>query len=142
MGLHQAWKSLYVSVHIPTPYNKLQCKNLFSHGAGTVKLCCEEVLTHVLRAIQLCPYSAFPVTVVPKLQQVCLILEQQHIGETVLLYAFGARLISDYSRPFALCSFTPHRFVLSMMPVVMSPIISVCILLPFIHTSQFNLTGS
>lgn len=47
-------------------------------------LCCEEMLAHVLGAIQLCPYGVLPVTVVPKFQQVCLILEHQHADEAIL----------------------------------------------------------
>lgn len=46
--------------------------------------CCEEMLAHVLGAIQLCPYGVLPVTVVPKFQQVCLILEHQHADEAIL----------------------------------------------------------
>lgn len=47
-------------------------------------LCCEEMLADVLGAIRLCPYGVLPVTVVPKLQQVCLILEHQHADEAIL----------------------------------------------------------
>lgn len=82
-------------------------------------LSCEAMLAHILGAMQPCPYGAVPVTVVPKFQQVCLILEQQHADDAILLYAFGLRLISAYSKSLALCSFAPCRSFVRC-PVVMS----------------------
>lgn len=99
-------------------------------------LWCEEMLAHVLGAIQPRLYGALAITVVPKFQQVCLILEQQHADEAILLYAFGGRLISAYSRPFALCSSTPRSYVLCVMPHV-CVFISVCVFPPLYTIPNF-----
>jgi len=123
----------------------------FSVGTASVmnlplhvkSLCCEEMLVHILGAMQLCPYDALPVTAVLKFQQLCLILEQQHANEAILLYAFGAGWISAYSRPVALHSCAPHAYVLCVMPCSrICAFISVCVLPSFIPATRFYLTGS
>lgn len=112
--------NLYIFVRLPTPYNRLQRRNFFGYGSASMCQVFElwsDVSPHPGSNAAMCIWCftcncGFRVSA-------GLILEQQHADDAILLYAFGLRLISAYSKSLALCSFAPCRSFVRC-PVVMS----------------------
>lgn len=117
---------LYVSVHVSTPYNGLQHRDFFSLKLPlhTRSPCWDKMLAHVLGAIQQRAYHAWLVSVVPKFQQVHLILD------VTLMRQFCFMLLEwGWSVPTqGLCSFAQGHYVLCVWcPVVMSVCVYCCV---------------